>query len=220
MRAALASYLYSLYLSLRTGNMEGFRPKILSYHRNIVRLGRGARLRVGKRLHLSTRPNTWSSSVYLQLGANSLLHFTGRASLRGEGRIVVGDGAAVVIGDHCILRERFWLSAHQEIIFGDGAGIGQDTMILDSDVHAIIAGGKRRPYQKPVHIGERVFIGAHCIILKGVTIGNDSVIGAGSLVTRDIPDHVLAFGRPARVRRRIDACYRGVTDGEQPGHRT
>lgn len=211
MREAIRSYLHSLFVSCRTGNMDGLRPKILSYHRNIFRLGEGARLTVGERVHLSTRHNTWPSSVYIELAENSLLHFVGRASLRGEGRIVVSNGARIVIGNHCILRERFWLCAHQEITIGDDTGIGQDTMILDSDVHLIIVNGKQQPVQGPVHIGDRVLIGAHCIILKGVTIGSDSVVGAGSLVTRDIPDHVLAFGRPARVHRHIDACYRGAT---------
>jgi len=190
--------------------MDGWRPKILSYHRNIIRLGKGARLIVGERVHLSTRGNTWPSSVYIELAENSILHFIGRASLRGEGRIVVCDGARIVIGNHCIVRERFWLSAHQEITIGDDTGIGQDTMILDSDVHPTIVNGREQPVQGPVHIGDRVLICAHCIILKGVTIGSDTVVGAGSLVTRDIPDHVLAFGRPARVHRRIDSCYRGA----------
>jgi len=210
MREPIRSHLHSLYVSWRTGNMVGWRPKILSYHRNVIRLGKGARLTVAERVHLSTQPNTWPSSVYIELAENSLLYFTGRASLRGEGRILVGNGARIVIGNHCILRERFWLCAHQEITIGDDSGIGQDTMVIDSDVHPMIVDGQQRPVQGPVHIGDRVFIGAHCIILKGVTIGSDTVIGAGSLVTRDVPDHVLALGRPARVHRRIDSCYRGA----------
>lgn len=208
-REAVRSYLHSCWLSWRTGNVEGLRPKILSYHHNVIRLARGARLVVDGRVHLATRHNTWPSSVYIELGRDSLLHFTGRASLRGEGRIIVCQNAKVTIGNHCILRERIWLAAHEEITIGDGTGIGQDTMIIDSDVHAIVAEGQRRPVQGPVRIGERVWIGAHCIILKGVTIGSDTVIGAGSLVTRHIPDHVVAFGRPARVQRKINTCYRG-----------
>ena len=58
-------------------------------------------------------------------------------------------------------------------------------------------------YNKPVKIGKCVWIGAGVIILPGVTIGDNSVIGAGSVVTRDIPANSVAYGNPARVRREI-----------------
>jgi len=204
MREGIRSYLYSLYISGRTGNMDGFRPRILSYHHNIIKLAEGARLIVEDRAHLSTRRNTWPSSCYIELGKNSTLHFTGRASIRGEARIQLADGAKLVIGDQCVLRERLWIVAHKEIIIGDGTSISHETMIIDSDAHPVISDGVEQPIQKPVHIGKNVWIGARSTILKGVTIGDESIIGAGSLVTKDIPDHVLAFGRPARPQRKVD----------------
>lgn len=61
------------------------------------------------------------------------------------------------------------------------------------------------PYQfnMPVHIGENCWIGASVSILPGVSIGNRSVIGAGSIVTKDIPEHVVAAGNPCRIIREI-----------------
>lgn len=59
-------------------------------------------------------------------------------------------------------------------------------------------------YNLPIHIGNRVWIGAGSIVLPGVTIGDDSVIGAGSVVTRDIPAGVVAVGHPCRVMREIN----------------
>lgn len=56
---------------------------------------------------------------------------------------------------------------------------------------------------KPITIGNRVWIGGGCTILSGVTIGDDAVIGAGSVVTHDIPSGVLAAGNPCRVLRKI-----------------
>ena len=56
---------------------------------------------------------------------------------------------------------------------------------------------------KPITIGNRVWIGGGCTILSGVTIGDDTVIGAGSVVTHDIPSGVLAAGNPCRVLRKI-----------------
>lgn len=64
-----------------------------------------------------------------------------------------------------------------------------------------------RPYTKeackPISVGDRVWIGGNAVILPGVTIGSDTVIGAGSVVTRDIPAGVLAVGNPCRVLREI-----------------
>ncbi|MBR0400740.1 MAG: sugar O-acetyltransferase [Mogibacterium sp.] len=59
-------------------------------------------------------------------------------------------------------------------------------------------------YNKDVHIGRRVWIGAGTVICPGVTIGDDTVIGAGSVVTRDIPSGVVAYGNPCRVIRSVD----------------
>ena len=59
-------------------------------------------------------------------------------------------------------------------------------------------------YSFPIKIGDRCWIGANSIIMPGVTIGNNSVIGAGSVVTKDIPENVVAFGSPCHVYRQID----------------
>lgn len=56
---------------------------------------------------------------------------------------------------------------------------------------------------KPINIGENVWIGANATVLSGVTIGKNSVIGAGSVVTKDIPENVVAVGNPCRVLRAI-----------------
>lgn len=59
-------------------------------------------------------------------------------------------------------------------------------------------------YALPITVGDNVWFGAQCIVLPGVTIGNNTVIGAGSVVTRNIPDNVVAAGNPCRVIRSID----------------
>lgn len=58
-------------------------------------------------------------------------------------------------------------------------------------------------FNMPVYIGENVWVGAGAVILPGVSIGHDSVIGAGSVVTKDIPANVVAVGNPCRVLREI-----------------
>ena len=64
---------------------------------------------------------------------------------------------------------------------------------------------KMYQYNMPIHIGKRCWIGAGAVILPGITIGDDTVIGAGSVVTKDIPANVVAVGTPAGF------CVRSVT---------
>ena len=63
-----------------------------------------------------------------------------------------------------------------------------------------------RTFARPIVVGDRVWLGAGSIVLPGVTIGANAVIGAGSLVTSDIPADCLAFGQPCRVQRRLDTA--------------
>jgi acetyltransferase-like isoleucine patch superfamily enzyme len=91
--------------------------------------------------------------------------------------------------------------AHQEIQIGEGSLIGAGCLICDSDMHEVPLGCNRPVTVAPIRIGSRVFIGANCTILKGVTIGDGAVIGAGSVVTRDIPAGAMVAGNPATVRR-------------------
>jgi len=94
---------------------------------------------------------------------------------------------------------------------GAGITVGQDGLfgahveIFDSDFHELTPANRRggRAQMGPVEIGENVFVGMSVKILKGVTIGADSVIGAGSVVTRSIPAGVIAAGNPARVVREL-----------------
>jgi UDP-3-O-[3-hydroxymyristoyl] glucosamine N-acyltransferase len=91
--------------------------------------------------------------------------------------------------------------AYKEILIGEESLIGAGCLICDSDMHEVPLGCGRSIAVAPIHIGNRVFIGANCTILKGVTIGDGAVIGAGSVVTRDIPAGAMAAGNPATVRR-------------------
>lgn len=92
-----------------------------------------------------------------------------------------------------------------DIFIGDGVMIAPN-VVLATGTHPICPDLRDPTYQYnlPIHIGNRVWIGAGAIILPGVTIGNDSVIGAGSVVTKDIPSGVVAVGNPCRVLREIN----------------
>ncbi len=119
---------------------------------------------------------------------------------RGKGRIVIGNH--VGMSSPCIWSVNL-------IQFGDHVLVGGDCLFIDNDAHNIDAIERRLPElsknvkSAPIIIGDEVFIGARCTILKGVTIGARSVIGAGSVVTQDIPADCIAAGNPCRVIRKI-----------------
>jgi maltose O-acetyltransferase len=86
---------------------------------------------------------------------------------------------------------------------GDYTLFGPGVQIL-TPLHPMDAQERRaKEYGKPIHIGSDVWVGGGALILAGVTIGSRSVIGAGSFVTRDIPEGMLAAGNPCRVFRPV-----------------
>lgn len=107
--------------------------------------------------------------------------------------------------------ENFYANVNLVILDGAKVSIG-DNVFLAPNVGIYTAGhpldvaqrNRGLEYARPVTIGHNVWIGAGVNILPGVTIGDDTVIGAGSVVTKDIPSGVLAVGNPCRVIRPIE----------------
>lgn len=91
-----------------------------------------------------------------------------------------------------------------DVYVGDKVMFGPNVTIATAN-HPIEPGlrSQAMQYNKPVHIGENVWVGANTVIVPGVSIGKNSVIGAGSVVTKDIPENVVAVGNPCRVLRPI-----------------
>ena len=90
------------------------------------------------------------------------------------------------------------------IYVGDCTMFGPNVVVATAG-HPILPELREKGYQynAPVHIGKRCWIGAGALIMPGVTIGDDTVIGAGSVVTKDIPAGVVAVGNPCRVLREV-----------------
>ncbi len=97
------------------------------------------------------------------------------------------------------------LCAAQSIQIGAECLIGADVLIIDTDFHALKPEGRRynKKYEdvgvRPVVIQDNVFIGTRAIILKGVTIGENAVVGAGAVVSQDVPDNCIVAGNPAKI---------------------
>jgi maltose O-acetyltransferase len=101
------------------------------------------------------------------------------------------------------------------VVFGDRVFLGPHVSIFTAG-HPIDSGVRARnvEFSKPVSIGSDVWIGGNVVINPGITIGDDVVIGSGSVVTRDIPDHVVAAGNPCRVLRQITEEDRRIWEKE------
>lgn len=149
--------------------------------------GRGE-IEFEKNVHLGVDPSPYLYSGYIYIEArdeNSKVHFC-------EG---------VWVNNNCS-----FISEGRGIIIGCNTLIGASCEIIDSDFHSVNLGqnGRRSEGKKsPIVIGNDVFIGSNVKILKGVTIGDNSVIGNGAIVTKSIPNNVIAAGIPAKIIRSL-----------------
>lgn len=114
--------------------------------------------------------------------------------------------ARIQIGDDCGFTGGAIVAA-ERIQIGCRVLVGANCTITDTDFHPLEAAVRQQDIlagaHRPVVIEDDVFIGMNCLILKGVTLGRGSVVGAGSVVTKDVPAGVIVAGNPARVIRPI-----------------
>jgi maltose O-acetyltransferase len=104
-------------------------------------------------------------------------------------------GTGVFINFNCVILDVV------AIAIGDDTQIGPNVQILTADhPRDATVRAEGREFGRPIAIGRRVWIGGGAIILPGVTLGDDAIIGAGSVVTRDVPANAVVVGNPARLR--------------------
>lgn len=111
-----------------------------------------------------------------------------------------GKIARLTIGRKCSIGDRTEIHCGESVVIGDRVIIAWDCNILDRDYHSADAMEERTV---PVSIGNDVWIGCRAIVLKGVSIGDGAVVAAGSVVTKDVPAHMLVAGNPAQIKKRI-----------------
>lgn len=114
--------------------------------------------------------------------------------------------AVIQVGKECGFTGTTLVAADR-IEIGDRVQVGANTTIVDTDFHPLTPEGRKEDMangkNRPVVIKDDVFIGMNCLILKGVEIGEGSVIGAGSVVSRDVPPRTMVGGNPARIIREV-----------------
>lgn len=142
------------------------------------------------------------SITCLHLGLGAVLKINGKVNVLSGASIFAGPGSVVEIGDDTFINPRSEIHARQLVSIGSECAISWDVTIMDSDHHAIIdEHGNEKPRHAPVKIGNKVWIGTGATILKGVTIGDGAVIGAKSVVTKDVPAGAVVAGQPATIKR-------------------
>ena len=192
MRALITGIQLTLWKAwwLCSGMLVNFLFMLLGIHRSgwiqffgipIVRMSKNSRFEIGK------------NCKFRSSQASNLIGLNRRCT------IYVHQNASLTIGNNCGFSSTS-IGCFEAISIGNNVRVGANTTITDSDWHA---SDSRTHGPKPVRIGNDVWVGANVMILKGVCIGNNVIIGAGSVVSTDIPDNCIAVGNPCRVKRQI-----------------
>lgn len=205
-----------MWLNKIKTNIIRFWSRVYSYERsNILR---------AKRNELYS---LWISNFMGNVGSNSSINYPCKLWGGGQNRIIIGEGTTIQshcilgcwiryanaeyspslsIGNNCNIGEHTHISAINRIEIGDGLLTGRYVYIGDNS-HGSLSWEeastlpiKRTLTSKgPVIIGNNVWIGDKCTILSGVTIGDNAIIAANSVVTHDVPSNCIAAGAPAKV---------------------
>ncbi len=182
-------FLISQNLLFNFLHKKDFGNQVKIYGFPIVSLIKHSKITVGTNLVLI------SESYFSGPGVN---HPVIIRTLTSTARITIGNNVGMSGGSIC---------AAENITIGNDVLIGANSIITDNDFHVIQPETRRcsqdKLFGKKVVIEDNVFIGMNCLILKGVTIGRDSVIGAGSIVTKDVPPQCISAGAPAKLVRMI-----------------
>jgi acetyltransferase-like isoleucine patch superfamily enzyme len=156
---------------------------------------------------------------YISIGAGTVLGPFVTLSAGVSPEHDLGDVEVVSIGDRCLIGRGSGIVGHERVVIGDDVFTGHHVYITDAN-HGYedldVPPSRQFAASRPVTIGASSWLGHGTIVLPGVTIGRHVVVGAGSVVTADLPDRCVAVGNPARVVRRYVEGEGWVDAGEGP----
>lgn len=177
--------LYLYYLKYKLTH-----PKIILKGFGVIFSFRGSSIHIGN-----------GSSIYSSFTSNMIgLYQRNIIVARYGGRIIIGEGCGI---------SGSTIYAMDSITLGNNVLIGGNCKIIDNDFHPIDIEHRRAGLDEqyaqraPIRIGNDCFIGANSIILKGTVLGNNVVVGAGSVVHGHFPDNCIIAGNPAKIIRKI-----------------
>ena len=111
----------------------------------------------------------------------------------------------ISIGKYSLITPGVRIMSAEKIEIGDACMIAHGAYISDADWHGIYDRAQPVGTTKPINIKDNVWIGDSAIVCKGVTIGKNSIIGAGAVVTKDVPENCIYAGNPAKFIKKLDA---------------
>ncbi|HON15617.1 MAG TPA: acyltransferase [Spirochaetota bacterium] len=158
----------------------------------------------------------WNVIVYgpnIHLGKNCVI--VGADGFRTTLTTVSYNGhqGSIKIGDNVLIMNGVRVSSASEIVIGDDCMLANFCYIMDADWHDIYDRTSSPGKTAPVILERGVWVGDSAIICKGVRIGENSIIGAGSVVRKDVPPNCVVIGNPARIVKKLDPA-RVVTMGK------
>ena len=152
-------------------------------------------------------PVFFGKRLEIEIGKRGTVRF-GRFVWIGDGTKIRCHEGEVVIGAKSVLGQECTISAYQHVSIGRECIVADRVMLIDFD-HGVVE--VERPirlqgiYKRDVRVGNNVWLGYGACILRGVTVGDNAVVGTSSVVTKDLPENAVAAGAPARVLRMRDA---------------
>ena len=183
---------------LQTKVIQGYPSNIIAAKGTAVSIDPTASIKLGSGKVILNA--SWCRSnpfhTLFTMREHSLMIVHGSLSIYSDADISINENAVLEIGSGFI-NHGARIHCFNRIKIGYHVYIGDDVAIRDSDGHQII--DSQKPMTLPIEIENHVWIGAKATIIKGVTIGEGSVVAAGSVVTKDVPAHSLVAGVPAKV---------------------
>ena len=172
----------------------------------VRKVKRGARIKVNGKIYICGKGA-------IEIGDDVTINTCRRSNqIGGDTRVILNTAyrGRIVIGNRSGL-SNCTIVSRECVTIGEDVRIGGSCRIYDTDFHSLsfedrIEKNDCNVISKPIEIKDGAFIGAFSIILKGVTIGKHSVVGAGSVVTKDIPDGEVWAGNPAKFIKKVEDC--------------
>lgn len=111
-------------------------------------------------------------------------------------------GKNITVGKNVFINACCHFQDHEGVSLGDGCQIGHNVVFATLN-HGLAPEDRQTTYPAPITLGKNVWVGSNSTILQGVTIGDNAVIAAGAVVTKDVPENTIVGGVPARIIRKI-----------------
>ncbi len=135
---------------------------------------------------------SWGPGFRVHIGGKDARFIIGTKCVSRRNMSVRVENGILSIGDKCFFNSQTDITCTDHITIGNNCQFGQNVVIVDHD-HNIHHAGEKPLISSPISIGNNVWVGADCVILRGVTIGDNAVIAAGSVIHDDIPADFVVY---------------------------